>query len=116
MADDAWLRVARDDAHLRMLRALDLSSTGIVPLTAEGRVLGAMSFARTASSLRYDNSDVATAEQVAGNAVAALANRRVSGPACASAAIVRPPAPRGECASHADGPSNAAADGEERRD
>ena len=45
---------ARDDEHLRLLRALDLRSALIVPLIGHGRTLGAMTFVYAASDRRYD--------------------------------------------------------------
>ncbi|HEY6079855.1 MAG TPA: ATP-binding protein, partial [Polyangiaceae bacterium] len=65
---------ARDDEHLRLLRALDLRSALIVPLIGHGRTLGAMTFVYAASDRRYDAEDLAFAEEVARRAAMAIEN------------------------------------------
>jgi signal transduction histidine kinase len=68
---------AQEDEHLRQLRALGLRSGMVVPLTARGRVLGAICFARAESTVPYDRPDVAIAEDLARRAALAMDNARL---------------------------------------
>src|SRR5579859_5139539 len=56
---------AHDADHLRMLRELDSRAVMIVPLTARGRMLGALSLISTRPGRSYDASDLAIAEELA---------------------------------------------------
>ena len=47
VTDDVLVRIARDDAHLEMLRELDFGSIVTVPLRARGRQVGAVTVATT---------------------------------------------------------------------
>lgn len=75
---DAQLQaVAHDAEHLRILRALALRSTMVVPLVARGRILGAITFAATEGGLKYGPDNIALAEQLAGRAALAIDNARL---------------------------------------
>jgi PAS domain S-box-containing protein len=56
---------ARDAEHLRMLRELDSRAVMIVPLTARGKMLGAVSLISTRPDRTYDATDLAIAEELA---------------------------------------------------
>ena len=72
---DRWLRdLAIDDTHHDLLRRLAPCSMMVVPLRARGRVIGAVTLARTAPCARYDGLDIATAEDLAGRVALALEN------------------------------------------
>ena len=73
--------VAQDEAHLRLLRALNLRSMIAVPLAARGNVLGAILFLAGTSAPRYNESDLAVAEKLARLAALALDNARLYGTA-----------------------------------
>jgi GAF domain-containing protein len=68
---------ARDAEHLRMLRGMGLTSVMIVPLTARGRVLGAISFVSAESGRRYGEPDLAIALDLGRRAGLAVDNARL---------------------------------------
>ncbi len=70
---------ARDPEHLRMIRALGLRSYVCVPLTARGRVLGALSLVHAESGRSHDAVDLALAEELARRAAVAIDNARLFG-------------------------------------
>lgn len=73
--DDALLVAScEDEEHLRLARALRLRSAMIVPLVAKGHVLGAMSFVFADSARRYDEADLAVAEELARACASAIEN------------------------------------------
>jgi signal transduction histidine kinase len=63
--------------HGDRLRELGLSSALIVPLTARGRTLGAISLARSGNTTAYAESDVAVVEELARRAALAVDNARL---------------------------------------
>jgi PAS domain S-box-containing protein len=63
--------------HRAALRALETRSAMILPLTARGRTLGVVTFARSGSSGRYDVADLALADDLARRAAQALENARL---------------------------------------
>jgi PAS domain S-box-containing protein len=73
--DDHALR-ARDDEHLRLLRAMTIRSHMVVPLLARGRRLGAISFI-AAQPGRYRSADLRLAEDLAHRAALAIDNARL---------------------------------------
>ena len=62
---------------LRIYRELGLRSVMIVPLTARGRTVGALSFVSAESGRRYGEGDLALAESLARNAALAVDNARL---------------------------------------
>ena len=74
---DAMVAAAQDDEHLAALRRAGLRSVMVVPLSARGRVLGAVTFASTRPGRRYDADDLALAEDLAGRAAIAIDNARL---------------------------------------
>jgi PAS domain S-box-containing protein len=77
VTDDFLLSIAEDDDHLKLLRALGLSTLITVPLRAHGRVLGALVLARGAGSAPYTTADVVLAQALALRAASALDNARL---------------------------------------
>lgn len=75
--DELLVAASRDEEHLRIARDLGLRSALIVPLTARGRTLGAISFVLAESGRRYDVSDLAFAEDLARRAGLAVDNARL---------------------------------------
>jgi PAS domain S-box-containing protein len=81
--DVARRRIARSDEHLALIRELDARSLMVVPMKAQGRVLGILIFAACPPSSghqpfhRFDAEDLAMAEELARRAVAALENARL---------------------------------------
>jgi serine phosphatase RsbU (regulator of sigma subunit) len=77
VTDELLRGAARDEEHLRRIRALGLRSAIIVPLQARGRVVGAMTMATAGSRRRYRRADVAFMEQLARSAATAMENARL---------------------------------------
>lgn len=65
-------RMARDEAHLRWVRALNPRSMMIVPLSARGRTLGLLTFVKTQSRRPYDPVDLDLIEELARRAALAV--------------------------------------------
>ncbi len=62
--------------HLRLARALGLRSAMIVPLSARGRVVGAMSFVFAESNRAYNEEDLPFAQELAQRCANAIENAR----------------------------------------
>jgi signal transduction histidine kinase len=77
VTDDLLRRMARTPENLEALLALGIGSVITVPLMAKEHVLGAITFVSDAKGHRYDASDVALAEDLAGIAALALDNARL---------------------------------------
>ncbi len=69
--------LAQDEEHRSMLRTLGLKSFMIVPLTARGRMLGAISFVAAESGRRYGEEDLELVEDLARRAALAVDNARL---------------------------------------
>ena len=75
---DAMLQAgARDDDHRALLQALRFSAVIIVPLTARGLRLGLLTLCMSDSGRRYDEADLALAEDLAQRAATAVDNARL---------------------------------------
>jgi PAS domain S-box-containing protein len=68
---------AVDDEHLELLRQLQFRSGMVVPMVARGRTLGAITIVAAESGRRYDESDLALAEELARRAAMAVDNARL---------------------------------------
>jgi PAS domain S-box-containing protein len=68
---------ARDPEHLRLIGELGLRSYVCVPLTARGRVLGALTLVHAESGRAYTPADLALAEELARRAAVAMDNARL---------------------------------------
>jgi PAS domain S-box-containing protein len=76
--DDALIAAsAVDDEHLQMLRALEMRSAMLVPLIARGRTIGGITLVSSQEDRRYDEGDLALAEELARRAALAIDNARV---------------------------------------
>ena len=73
--DDALRQIAPDPDRYRILREMDVSSMIFAPLEARGRVLGAVTFIRTADV--FEDSDLDCAEELAQRVALALDNARL---------------------------------------
>ena len=67
---------ARDDEHRRLLKALGLTSYICVPLLAQGRAFGAMTFVSAESGREYTDADLRFAREIAARASLAVENAR----------------------------------------
>ncbi|MDP9091882.1 MAG: SpoIIE family protein phosphatase [Actinomycetota bacterium] len=77
ITDDMLVAGARDEEHLRLSRDLDLRSALVVPLTARGRTLGAITLLRTTGSDEYGPAELAVAEDLGRRAGVAIDNSRL---------------------------------------
>ena len=77
ITDALLVAAARDEAHLRMLRQAGLRSAMIVPLIVQGRSIGAITFISAESGRRYQDSDLALAEELARRAALAIESARL---------------------------------------
>ncbi|NMO14665.1 PAS domain-containing sensor histidine kinase [Pyxidicoccus fallax] len=72
---DAWLRkVAVDDRHYDVMKAVGFHCIMSVPLLARGRALGALTFLAVRPSRRYTQADLTTAQDLARRAALLLDN------------------------------------------
>ena len=74
ITDEMLVAGARDEEHLRLARELKLRSALIVPLTARGRTLGAITLIRAETGQRYSWADLAVAEDLGRRAGVAIDN------------------------------------------
>jgi serine phosphatase RsbU (regulator of sigma subunit) len=70
---------AEDEEHLELIRNLGMRSAMIVPMAARGRMLGAVTLVSAESGRRFDESDLVTAEELAGRCALAVDNSRLYG-------------------------------------
>jgi serine phosphatase RsbU (regulator of sigma subunit) len=75
--DELLAAAAVDDEHLKLIRSIGLRSAVVVPLRVRGRSLGALTLVHAESEQRFDEVDLAFAEQLAANAAVALDNARL---------------------------------------
>jgi len=77
VTDDLLVTAARDQEHLRLLRALGFRSYICVPLIARGRTLGTITLVTSDSGRVYDITDLRLAEDLASRAAIAIDNARL---------------------------------------
>ena len=77
LTDDDVVALARDEAHLEILRRLELRSVMIVPIKVRDRVFGAINFIRGPNDPLYDDDDLLLAQELARRAAIAIDNSRV---------------------------------------
>ncbi|MDQ3810529.1 MAG: PAS domain S-box protein, partial [Chloroflexota bacterium] len=77
IGDAQLVELARDDEHLRLLRALAPTSLLILPLVARGTLLGAMSFLMSTRERQSRLIDLALAEELARRAALAIDNAQL---------------------------------------
>jgi PAS domain S-box-containing protein len=80
VTDDLLEALAADGENLRLLRALDLRSAMVVPLSVREHTLGAIALASTPESGRvYGPADLALAQELGARAAVAVDNARLYG-------------------------------------
>src|ERR1043165_9736985 len=67
---------ARDEEHRRILRELNLTSYMCLPLTIQGKAIGAITFVSAESGREYTDADVRFALELAARASLAIENAR----------------------------------------
>jgi PAS domain S-box-containing protein len=75
--DALLVAAAVDDEHLRLMRALGLRSSMVVPLRCRGVTLGVITFVSAESNRRFGPTDLALAEELASVAALAVENARL---------------------------------------
>jgi signal transduction histidine kinase len=79
--DSMLIALAQDAEHFKILQELGLASAMVVPLTARGRTLGAITFASENPARRYTQEDLNFAEELARRAALGIDNARLYGEA-----------------------------------
>jgi PAS domain S-box-containing protein len=77
ISDEMLVAGARDAAHLSLMRDLQFRSALLVPMTARGRTLGAMTLVSTEMGRRYGEGDLALATELATRAAIAIDNAQL---------------------------------------
>ncbi len=75
--DQLLAQAARDPEHLELLRSVGMRSAMVVPMTVRDRVLGAITFVSAESGRRFDEHDLALAQDLGLRAAAAVENSRL---------------------------------------
>jgi PAS domain S-box-containing protein len=75
--DELLVETARDEEHLALIRTVGLRSAMLAPMTLRDQVLGVVSFVSAESGRRFDEHDLALAEDLALRAAAAIENARL---------------------------------------
>jgi PAS domain S-box-containing protein len=75
--DELLVQTARDEEHLELIRKVGLRSAILAPMTLRDEVLGVISFVSAESGRRFDEHDLALAEDLALRAAAAVENARL---------------------------------------
>jgi PAS domain S-box-containing protein len=68
---------AVDEEHWRLISEFGMRSAMVVPMIAQGRTVGALSFVSGASGRRFDEQDLALAEEIARRCATAIDNARL---------------------------------------
>ena len=77
VTDELLVASAKDAEHLRILRELGLTAGVTAPLTARGRILGALTFVSTESRRHYGDADVQLLVELGRRAGVAVENSRL---------------------------------------
>jgi PAS domain S-box-containing protein len=77
VSDTLLQQAASDENHLAVIRGVQPKSAMIVPIAGRDRVLGAMTFISAESDRRYNQGDLALAEDLARRAALAIENARL---------------------------------------
>ncbi|MCC5629280.1 PAS domain S-box protein [Nostoc sphaeroides CHAB 2801] len=77
ITDSLLVASTQNQEHLELVRQLGMKSVMIVPLIAQGRVLGTISFVSTQSNRRYDRTDLTLATDISHRAALAVENARL---------------------------------------
>jgi PAS domain S-box-containing protein len=75
--DELIVQVARDEEHLRLIRALGMRSGMVVPMRIGDETLGAITLVSAESGRRFDEDDLAFVEDLALRAATAVQNARL---------------------------------------
>jgi PAS domain S-box-containing protein len=76
IGDDELVAFATDERHLELLRAVGFASVMVVPISAHGETLGALTFVSSERGRSFGLDDLALAEELGRRAGMAVANAR----------------------------------------
>lgn len=76
MPDEFLRSTTHDERHYRIVKALEFTSYMTVPLVAEGQTLGTVTVVSAGSGRRFDERDVALAEELASRVALVIAKER----------------------------------------
>ena len=76
VSDDELVAYATDERHLELLRAVGFRAVMVVPISAHGETLGALTFVSAESGRSFGDDDLALAEELGRRAGMAVANAR----------------------------------------
>jgi len=77
ITDEMLAAAAHDDEHLELLRAVGMHAGLVVPMSAGGRTLGAISLVSAESGRQFHPADVDLAREIARRAATAIENARL---------------------------------------
>ena len=77
VTDEMLAAAAQDEEHLELLRGVGLRGGIVVPMTAGGEIVGALTLISAESGRRFNDADVALAEELARRAGTAVENARL---------------------------------------
>ena len=77
ITDELLESAVTDKARLASLRALDLKSSIVVPLTTRGHIMGALTLVRSGHNRNYTEEDLRFTEELAQRAAIAIDNARL---------------------------------------
>ncbi len=77
ITDEMLIALVKNEEELSIVREIGFSSLMYVPLIASGRTIGVISFVSTESGRKYDELDLALAEEVGRRAGVAIENARL---------------------------------------
>ena len=77
VTDELLAAAAQDEEHLELLRGVGMRAGLVVPLSAAGKQLGALTLVSSESPRRFTDDDVALAEEIARRAGTAVYNARL---------------------------------------
>jgi len=77
VSDPLLRQAASDEKHLDLIRRMHPKSVMVVPIAGRDRILGAITFISAESGRRYNQSDLALAEDLARRAALAIENARL---------------------------------------
>ncbi|MBW3607899.1 MAG: SpoIIE family protein phosphatase [Actinobacteria bacterium] len=75
--DEMLSDVAQDEQHLELLRGVGMRAALLVPMTAGGKIIGALTLISAESGRRFSDADVGLAAELARRAGAAVENARL---------------------------------------
>ncbi|MEH2384187.1 MAG: PAS domain S-box protein [Nostoc sp.] len=77
LSESHLVQMSQDDEHLQLLQSLGIRSLMVIPVRSRGQLFGAISFFTAESGRRYQQADLALAEDIARRAATAIDNARL---------------------------------------